>query len=58
MKELEKPDVKKIEDDFRLLRKYDIMGVSVEGTTVLKLVKRRTDLRYICAEVYLVQSRL
>lgn len=50
MKELEKPEVKKTQKDYRLLRKYDIMEISVEGTTVQKLVKRGTVLRYVCAE--------
>lgn len=50
MKELEKPEVKKTQKDYRLLRKYDVMEISVEGTTVQKLVKKGTVLRYVCSE--------
>lgn len=44
MKELEKHEVKKTQKDYRLLRKYDIMEITVEGTTVQKLVKKGTVL--------------
>lgn len=50
MKELEKPEVKKTQKDYRLLRKYDIMEISIERTTVQKLVKKGTVFRYVRAE--------
>ena len=50
MKELEKLEVKKTQKDYRLLRKHDIMEISVEGTRVQKLVKKGTVLKYVCAE--------
>ena len=50
MKELEKSEVKKTQKDYRLLRKYDILEISVEETTVQKLVKKRTVLRFVSAE--------
>lgn len=50
MKELEKLKVKKTQKDYSLLRKYYIMEVSVEETTVQKLIEKGTVLRYLCAE--------
>ena len=46
MKELEKPEVKKTQKNYRLLRKYDIMEISVEGTIVQKLVKQNVFVKH------------
>ncbi|KAG7154781.1 KRAB-A domain-containing protein 2-like [Homarus americanus] len=48
--ELEKPEVKRTQMDYRLLNKYAVMEISVEGTTVQKLIKKGTALQYVCAE--------
>lgn len=40
MKEFKNPEVKKTHNNYWLLRRYDIMEISDEGTTVQKLVKR------------------
>ncbi|KAI1702435.1 hypothetical protein Ddc_17065 [Ditylenchus destructor] len=42
--------IKKSAEDYRLLGKFDILTVDVEGTTVKKLVKKGTQLRYVCKE--------
>ena len=54
MKELEKPEVRKTQKIYRLLRKYDIMEISVEGTTVhnqAEKMKLASAMRFKKAEV-------
>ncbi|XP_063850958.1 KRAB-A domain-containing protein 2-like [Scylla paramamosain] len=43
-------NIKKTQKDYRLLRKYEILEVTVEGITVKKLQKKGTNLRFVCAE--------
>ncbi|XP_063884390.1 KRAB-A domain-containing protein 2-like [Scylla paramamosain] len=48
--ELKRVNIKKTLKDYRLLRKYEILEVTVEGITVKKLQKKGTNLRFVCAE--------
>ena len=48
--ELKSDNIKKTQKDYRLLRKYEILEVAVEGITVNKLQKNGTNLRFVCAE--------
>lgn len=48
--ELKRANIKKTQKDYRLLRKYEILEVTVEGITVKKLLKKGTHLRFVCAE--------
>ncbi|XP_064083969.1 KRAB-A domain-containing protein 2-like [Macrobrachium nipponense] len=48
--ELKRVNIKKTQKDYRLLRKYEILAVTVEGITVKKLQKKETHLRLLCAE--------
>ncbi|KAI1722073.1 KRAB-A domain-containing protein 2-like [Ditylenchus destructor] len=43
--------IKKTPADYKLRGKFDILSVDVEGTIVKKLVKKGTQLRYVCKEV-------
>ncbi|XP_068236950.1 KRAB-A domain-containing protein 2-like [Palaemon carinicauda] len=36
--------------DYRLLQKYELLEVTIKGTTVQKLQKKGTQLRFVCAE--------
>ncbi|KAI1694133.1 KRAB-A domain-containing protein 2 [Ditylenchus destructor] len=42
--------IKKTPADYKLRGKFDILSVDVEGTIVKKLVKKGTQLRYVCKE--------
>ncbi|KAI1697735.1 SCAN domain-containing protein 3-like [Ditylenchus destructor] len=43
--------IKRTPADYKLRGKFDILSVNIEGTTVQKLVKKGTQLRYVCKEV-------
>ena len=51
LQQLEKEtDAKKNAKDYRLMKKYEIVKFGVDDTTVSKLAKKGTDLRFICAD--------
>ncbi|XP_068221351.1 KRAB-A domain-containing protein 2-like [Palaemon carinicauda] len=50
LNELKQSIPTKTKQDYRLLRKYEILEVTIEGTTVQKLQKKGTQLRFVCAE--------
>ncbi|XP_068250814.1 KRAB-A domain-containing protein 2-like [Palaemon carinicauda] len=50
LNELKQYNPTKTKLDYRLLQKYEILEVTIEGTTVQKLQKKDTQLRFICAE--------
>ncbi|XP_068246721.1 KRAB-A domain-containing protein 2-like [Palaemon carinicauda] len=50
LNELEQSNPTKTKEDHRLLQKYEILEVTIEGTTVQKLQKKGTQLRFVCAE--------
>jgi hypothetical protein len=43
--------LKKQGNDYKNSKKYDVLVLNVEGVTVHKLVKKGTNLRYVCSEV-------
>ena len=50
LNELKQSNPTKTKQDYRLLQKYEILEVTIEGTTVQKLQKKGTQLRFVCAE--------
>lgn len=50
MDELEHTNIKTTQKDYRLLRKYEILEVTVENITFKKLQKKGTQLSFVCAE--------
>jgi hypothetical protein len=46
--------IKKEKSDYRLLDKFDVLELNVEGVRVQKLIKKRTELRFVCKEVFLI----
>ena len=50
LKELKQANPTKTKQDYRLLQKFELLEVTIEGTTVQQLQKKGTQLRFICAE--------
>jgi hypothetical protein len=44
--------IKKTPEDYRLIKKCDVLNVTVEGITVNKLVKKESRLPFVCEEVW------
>lgn len=43
--------IKKENNDYKLQQKFDVLELDVEGVRVQKLMKKRTNLRFVCKEV-------
>ena len=43
--------IKKEMRDYRLIKRFDVLEVTIEGQKIQKLVKKETELRFVCEEV-------
>ena len=43
--------IKKERSDYRIISRFDVLEVNIEGQNIRKLVKKGTELRYVCQEV-------
>lgn len=46
--------IKKEQKDYRMLERFEVLEVDIEGQKIRKLVKKGTEKRLICAEVSLI----
>ena len=46
--------VKKEDRDYRIISRFEVLEVNIEGQNIRKLVKKGTQLRYICHEVIIL----
>ncbi|XP_068240285.1 uncharacterized protein [Palaemon carinicauda] len=56
LNKLKQSNPSKAKHDYRLLQKYEILEVTIKGTTVQKLQKKGTQLRFYCEECQLKKS--
>ena len=50
--------IKKNWSDYKMGDRFDVLSVTIEGITVQKLVKKGTELRFVCKEVLFFIDKL
>ena len=49
--QLQDKTIKKEKRDYWIISRFDVLEVNIEGQNIRKLVKKGTELRYVCQEV-------